>query len=363
MNILIFAAREFNPIMGGIERVSSQLALFLKEKGHNVYFLCGLKTNGPDYTPVVRQFFLPNGFKGNSENREFILKIIEEYSINTIINQTDFGLLFSRGYIPKNVKIISVIHNSYKAMNMAKPNLYRKLRYRLAMSYFLTKVAILSDKIVVFSDKFISEYKYYCKLALKNKFCVIPNFNTYCNIHENFTKEKEVLFVGRLYNENKRVDRLLYIWKTIEKENLEWSLNIVGDGEDRVMLENLANNLKLKNVNFIGATNPEEYYKKASIFCMTSSYESFGMVLTEAMQFGVVPILFNSYATAEDIVCENKDGFLIEPFNLEDYSQKLKELMNNDDLRKSMSNEAKISVQKFSIENIGKSWIELLNRL
>ena len=207
MNILIFAAREFNPIMGGIERVSSQLAIFLKEKGHNVYFLCGLKTNGPDYTPLVRQFFLPNGFKGNKENRAFVTNIINKYNIDTIINQTDFGLLFSRSYIPKSVKIISVIHNSYKAMYRARPNLYRKLRYRLAMSYFLSKVALMSDKLVVFSNKFISEYNFFCKIPLKNKFSVIPNFNTYSNIADNFVKEKEVLFVGRLYNENKRVDR------------------------------------------------------------------------------------------------------------------------------------------------------------
>lgn len=363
MNILIFAAREFNPIMGGIERVSSQLAIFLKEKGHNVYFLCGLKTNGPEYTPSTKQFFLPNGFKGNKENREYILNLIDKYNINVIINQTDFGSLFSRSYIPKKIKIVSVIHNSYKAMLMAKPNLYKKLRYRLAMSYFLSKVALMSDKIIVFSEKFISEYKYFCKLPIRNKFAIIPNFNTYPEVENYDKKEKIVLYVGRLFNENKRVDRLLNIWKKIECKNKEWYLNIIGDGEDREMLYDLSKSLNLKRVNFLGATNPEENYKKASIFCMTSSYESFGMVLTEAMQFGVVPILFNSYATASEIVNNNNDGFLINPFDLNEYSLKLIELINNEQLREKMSNNAKLSVKKFSIDNIGSLWIKLLNSI
>lgn len=363
MNILIFAAREFNPIMGGIERVSSQLALFLKNEGHNVYFLCGLNTNGPEYTPATKQFFLPNGFKGNRENREYILNLISKYNINIIINQTDFGMLFSRSYIPKKIKIISVIHNSYKAMLMAKPNLYRKLRYKLAMSYFLTKVALMSDKIIVFSEKFISEYKYFSKLPIRNKFAIIPNFNTYSEVYDYNKKEKIVLYVGRLFNEHKRVDRLLNIWKKIENKDEEWELNIIGDGEDKEKLYNLSKSLNLKRVNFLGATNPEEYYKRASIFCMTSSYESFGMVLTEAMQFGVVPILFNSYATASEIVNNNNDGFLITPFDIDEYSLKLYELMNNKQLRNRMSDNAKSSVKKFSIDNIGNLWIKLLNSL
>lgn len=363
MNILIFAAREFNPVMGGIERVSTLLAEFLVSHGHKVYFLSGLKTNGPEYKLKTKQFFLPNGFKGNTENRKFVKGLIKELNINIIINQTDFFSLFSRSYIHKSVKIISVIHNSYKAMNMAKPNIYRKLRYRIAITYFLSKVGYNSDIIVLFSNKFIKEFKIYCKVPVKNKIKIIPNFNTYINPIINKNKEKIVLYVGRLYNEHKRIDRLLHIWKNLDKIKDDWRLIIVGDGPDKKMLEALSIKYNLKNVTFPGADSPEKYYSKASIFCLTSSYESFGMVITEAMQHAVVPIVFNSYATASEIINDKVDGFLIPPFDMDIYSEKLNLLMSENNLRNNMAAEAANSVKKFSLNNIGKEWIKLLNSI
>lgn len=361
MNILIFAAREFNPIMGGIERVSSLLARFLTDNGHQVYFLAAIKTSDQYYVPEVVQFMLPDGdFKGTRKNKEYVLFLLEKLNIDIIINQTDVGFLFTRSYLPERVKIISVIHNSYKAMNDARPNLYRKLRYRLAITFYLTRVGKVSDYIVLFSDRFITEFNFYCKCLVNNRIRIIPNFNTYQSVNLPLEKEKCVLCVGRLFNENKRVDRLLRIWQLIEDRAPLWKLCIVGDGPDEDMLKELSRSLKLNRVSFEGAIEPVRLYEKASIYCMVSSYESFGMVLTEAMQHGVVPIAFNSYVTASEIIDTGMDGFLITPFDLEEYARTLLMLMNDEQLRDTMAQKAITSVQKYSLANIGNKWLNLL---
>ena len=46
-----------------------------------------------------------------------------------------------------------------------------------------------------------------------------------------------------------------------------------------------------------GQKNPEPYYNEASIFMMTSSFEGWGLTLTEAQQYGCVPLAFHSFAS------------------------------------------------------------------
>lgn len=62
----------------------------------------------------------------------------------------------------------------------------------------------------------------------------------------------------------------------------DWHLDIVGDGPDAAALKELAERLRLSNVSFEGFRNPAPYYRRASIFCMTSTFEGFGLVLPEA---------------------------------------------------------------------------------
>ena len=99
----------------------------------------------------------------------------------------------------------------------------------------------------------------------------------------------------------------------------DWSLIIVGGGRQLDEMRQLAANLKLVNVKFEGFQDPKSYYERASIFCMTSSYEGFGIVLVEAMQYGVVPMAFNSYISVTDIIENGVMVFLIEPFDIDAY--------------------------------------------
>lgn len=62
---------------------------------------------------------------------------------------------------------------------------------------------------------------------------------------------------------------------------------------------------------------------------MTSDYEGFGMVLTEGMAFGCVPLAFNSFPSLRDIVDEGRDGFIIPPFDIDAYAEQCAFLENN----------------------------------
>ena len=171
------------------------------------------------------------------------------------------------------------------------------------------------------------------------------------------------MFVGRLRNCAKGVDKLLRIWNKVEASFADWQLDIVGDGEDRDVLEIQAQDLGLKHVTFHGFQNPASFYQRSRIFCMTSIYEGFGMVLTEAMQHGVVPMAFNSYGSVTDIIDDDINGFLVKPFDEKEYADKLVVLMSNEDKYTKMSRAAMTKSVTFSKEIIVEKWCNLVENL
>jgi glycosyltransferase involved in cell wall biosynthesis len=96
---------------------------------------------------------------------------------------------------------------------------------------------------------------------------------------------------------------------------------------------------------------------------MTSDYEGFGMVLIEAMQFGVVPISFFNWSSLQDIIIHDKTGILVKSDNLNDYINKLLELMGNAKLRMTLSTNAAEHAKKFDIEIVGPKWLKLFENI
>ena len=102
---------------------------------------------------------------------------------------------------------------------------------------------------------------------------------------------------------------------------------------------------------------------RASIFLMTSVCEGLPMTILEAQQCGCVPILYDSFASARDVIVNEKNGILIENREKKTYVAKLKELMSNEDLRQMMSNACVELSSRFSLETIANQWNELLHCL
>ena len=96
---------------------------------------------------------------------------------------------------------------------------------------------------------------------------------------------------------------------------------------------------------------------------MTSSFEGFGITLTEAQQFGCVPIVQNTYASLTDIIQDGVNGVIIDDSQEERFAQQLAKLMRDSQRRKRMAQEGLKSCQKFSQEKITQKWIGLFNKL
>ena len=87
------------------------------------------------------------------------------------------------------------------------------------------------------------------------------------------------------------------------------------------------------------------------------------MVLVEAAAYGCIPVAFDSYAAAGDIISDGKNGFLIPAFDCEKYASILSDLMNNGYRRNSMMKASQEISKKFSLEKIGAQWMELFSKI
>ena len=96
---------------------------------------------------------------------------------------------------------------------------------------------------------------------------------------------------------------------------------------------------------------------------MTSAFEGFGNVLIEAQSYGCVPMLFNSYSAASDIVNHNKNGILIQPFDCNEYTAETKNLMDNPVKTSELALNAYENVLRFSYEETYKKWEKVFEKI
>ena len=156
---------------------------------------------------------------------------------------------------------------------------------------------------------------------------------------------------------------LINLWEKLSLKCPNWKMILVGDGEDRYILEKLIKKKKLQRIFITGYTDPNDYYQKAKILVLPSYNEGFGMVLIEAMAHGCVPIVFNTSPAFHDIITDSNNGFIVNNLNKKEYINKCQLLMTNDKQLNQMATNAISSVKKFSLEIIGEQWINLFNTL
>lgn len=187
----------------------------------------------------------------------------------------------------------------------------------------------------------------------------VPHLVTYRAEEKNRLDSRIVLNVGRL-TDDKQQEKLLRIWSRCTRPD-GWQLWIVGDGENRGKLENLIAELHLRDcVRMIPATKDiQSIYKQASLFAFTSRNEGFGMVLLEAMSFGIPCISFDCPSGPRDIVQTGKNGALIQPDDEQAFRDALQALMEDDAQRTALGSGAFRTVQEWDNEAILRQWREI----
>ena len=185
----------------------------------------------------------------------------------------------------------------------------------------------------------------------------IPHLLTYEALEKNKLDSKIILTVGRL-TADKQHRKLIQIWSKIKNKN-GWKLWIVGDGEEKKTLEQLVQELEVMDtVKLLPATKEiASIYNQASIFAFASRCEGFGMVLLEAMSFGVPCISFDCPSGPRDVIIDGENGVLVPNNNCELFQEKLEQLITvEEDELKKLGDQAFNTVKNWDNEKIISMW-------
>lgn len=379
MNIIFFCEDAVIEKAGGVQNVTALWHNYFLSKGHQVHII--YRKNRTNLIPNIPQTKLPyESHSKSSENIKFLIHYIIQSNIDVVINQAAQGPLASYGCVEAcrhtKTPLISIVHNSPDAFlkRILNHRLFSTNRFiksiagfvlpfiiRYVPKYGTRKLVKHSAALVVLAPEYIEEYERLYIGHKSDKLIALPNPISNNNISDcTLEKGNTALFVGRLC-EQKAVDKILRAWKTVETQCDDAKLYIVGDGELRTDLENMAKKLNLKQVSFEGYQDPKTYYERSKVFLMTSVYEGLPMTLLECQQYGVVPVVTDSFSAAKGILGEDLSQFIIPQNNDAAFCNQIIELFKNENYFKEASSFCLKNITRFSFDVIAPEFENLIN--
>jgi GalNAc-alpha-(1->4)-GalNAc-alpha-(1->3)-diNAcBac-PP-undecaprenol alpha-1,4-N-acetyl-D-galactosaminyltransferase len=175
-------------------------------------------------------------------------------------------------------------------------------------------------------------------------------------------KERIVLAVGRLDEWHcKGFDLLVEAWKDIAPLCRGWKLRIVGHGSDASLAKLKDMGRGVRDVEFLPYTeNIRDEYRRAAVFVLSSRYEGFGLVLTEAMSQGCACVACDFRGRQSEIVTDGTDGLIVPIDDAHALAMAMKHLIVDTPAREALQRQAIKGVARFAPDVIARRWERML---
>ncbi|RLG92575.1 hypothetical protein DRO37_09200 [Candidatus Bathyarchaeota archaeon] len=346
----------FYPKIGGVTTHIEGLARALEERGHEVVIITKkarfsdkkLGLNVIRVNPVFktsRILDIPQASELERKIKRFKPEVIHAHHAFSPISLLSISVGKKLGI--KTVLTNHSIQFFYDVDYLWKPSSYVLFPYREYINN--------ADEIIAVSNaaaKFISYFT-------SKKIEIIGNG---VNVSEFSPKVKtfdgrSVLFVGR-FTYRKGIHILLKAFQRVKEEVKHAHLTLVGSGYFSSVAELLIRALNLsKHVSMMGCVKKEklvELYQRSHVFVLPSLYgESFGTVLLEAMA-SKTPAVASEHGGIKEVIINGKTGFTVKKDEVNEFSEKIIELLLNPRLSRKISSAAFREVRKYDWKNVVK---------
>lgn len=178
-----------------------------------------------------------------------------------------------------------------------------------------------------------------------------------------------VLFSGKLIPKKRPMD-LLRAFQEVQKrfraKRMNTDLVFVGDGILREELEKYVRENGISGVHFVGFKNQTElpgYYAAADLFVLPSGEgETWGLVVNEAMCFGLPVIVSDAVGCGKDLVYEGANGFQFPLGDINALSDRLEKIISNTDLKINYGIKSREIIKEYSFERGAERFREVLTK-
>lgn len=374
--------------MGGVERVISTLANHMVDK-YNVN-VCSLyrhcETPFYEYDKRIKLDYLVDLSKAKSAGSKtkigfcffrFFEKIFESFYVKrricnfcrkilskcdiVIFGRTNTAVLFLPYMEQFKGKIIVRDAAHFYNISASGKRSIKKYFPRLVSTFIVSS----EESVKLYTDFFGQSFTNIKKMY--NPLGIIPKI-------DNCLKYKRVIGVGR-YNHEKGFTNLLLAFANVHCKHPDWRLSLIGDGEEYKHYVNMCKKLGIFDyIEFKKSANIVEEYCKSGIFVMTSRHEGYANALVEAMACGLPVVSYDWYVGVDDIIQDRQNGIIVHLQNRERYfksgyidskdvnnlADTINELIENTELRNTISCNATNIVESRAVENIVEQWVKII---
>lgn len=353
--------------VGGTDRILSVKANYLVEHGYDVTIISlenGNKKPFFFFDPRIQFYHLDikdKSWRYANDFKRRVKDIFEEIHPDIAISMGVGQLPILLSKVEYNCKKILEFHFS-KYRRHYKFAAWDKYKWGRMVNniiyYKLNKIARTYDKLVILTHEDSESWT------------AVPQRTVICNPASIDTKTvsplttKRIVTIGR-HAKQKGFDYLVDIWSKVEKDYPDWILTIYGSGRrekelrKKIQKLNLENRIELKSPTM----DIESVFADSAFYVMTSRHEGFPLVLTEAISSGLPAVAYACKCGPSDIIIDGEDGFLIKFLDERQFIEKMKLLLDDEELRKRMGRAGYINSRRFKVEKIMPQWESLFAEL
>ena len=161
---------------------------------------------------------------------------------------------------------------------------------------------------------------------------------------------------------------MIKAWGKVAHRHPDWILQIAGSASKDINYRKILDFISEANVqhsvNLLGfCEDVQSLYKDASIFVLSSRYEGFGMVLTEAMSQGCACIACDYKGRQQEIIRDPSEGIVCSPDDVNELAEAIDRMICDDDYRKAVQIRSVERSNDFSLEKIMDKWNTIMNEI
>jgi glycosyltransferase involved in cell wall biosynthesis len=364
----------FPPHVGGLEKCVYKISEQLVRKGHKVVVYTA---NFPKSKPleivegmVVHR--LPVFFRVfNAPVVLFLSYMLKERADVVHVHIPPvFGALSSIFFAKINKKpVVLTYHNDTIGHGLIE-RFVAKLYNTLENNLILKNVAIITVPSQAYKEKLVGRGMEEDRIEVVNNgvdFRVRSKTSEIAHLQKKhkLSGKKIILFIGALET-RKGVEYLIKAVPEIAKEISEVKILVVGDGKMKSKLQCLAHDLRVEDsILFTGYLPDEELgvlYDVADVFVLPSLYETFSLVILEAMTHGI-PVVTTDIAGTRALVKSGHNGLAIEPRSPKRLASAIVRVLLDDRFAKEIGEKGKQTSIKYSWDRAASEMIQVYQRV
>lgn len=285
-----------------------------------------------------------------------LIRIRPDFTISMLRREINFLTSLKDG--SKKIGELHVNRANYRNFEANDSNILKRLFAKFWMRSLVEKLKRL-DQLVVLTDKNKASW-----LELSNVTVIPDPVPMLIPLSVSDLHAKRVVTIGR-YAYQKGYDLLLQAWAEVEKHFLDWTLDIFGMGDQTEYRELMADlGIDTNRCHLNGPVEDvTKTYLDSSIFVLSSRFEGFGLVLVEAMASGLPVVSFDCPVGPDEIITDRVDGLLVPSGDVQALCEKLMALMADENQRRLLSRQARLTAQRYDMAAIANQWTTLFEKV